>query len=233
MKIRLALILPALLVFVPIATVRAGSDKDPVKDGLSKLNEFIGSWKGSGKSSATKVKDWTEGGSWGWNFKEKEPSIAFESPGSQFLESGVIRYDPKKKLYSVEAKGGLFKEPATLTGKIDSKGYFVIGRTDPDTGDKQEFVFYTTNEGGFLNYRYQVTAKGRTIAAKLGEVTLKKEGFSIVGGAKRPECVVTGGLGTMPVSYNGKTYYVCCTGCRDAFNENPEKYVKAFEAKKK
>jgi len=28
------------------------------------------------------------------------------------------------------------------------------------------------------------------------------------------------------------TYYVCCSGCRDAFNENPEKYIKEFNAKK-
>ena len=27
---------------------------------------------------------------------------------------------------------------------------------------------------------------------------------------------------TIAVSYKGKTYYVCCSGCRDLFNENPE-----------
>ena len=48
-----------------------------------------------------------------------------------------------------------------------------------------------------------------------------------------PECVVSGGKGTMAVSFQGKTYYVCCTGCRDEFKANPEKYVKEYEAKKK
>ncbi|MBU6293541.1 MAG: YHS domain-containing protein, partial [Planctomycetes bacterium] len=38
--------------------------------------------------------------------------------------------------------------------------------------------------------------------------------------------------GTSTVSYKGETFYVCCSGCRDAFNENPEKYVKEFKAKK-
>ena len=37
----------------------------------------------------------------------------------------------------------------------------------------------------------------------------------------------------IPVTYNGKTYYVCCTGCRDEFKANPEKYVKEFEEKRK
>ena len=30
----------------------------------------------------------------------------------------------------------------------------------------------------------------------------------------------------MTVSYQGKSFPVCCTGCRDEFNDNPEKYVK-------
>jgi YHS domain-containing protein len=36
----------------------------------------------------------------------------------------------------------------------------------------------------------------------------------------------------MPVTYKGQTYYVCCTGCRDAFNETPEKYIKEFLERK-
>ena len=36
----------------------------------------------------------------------------------------------------------------------------------------------------------------------------------------------------MTTSYKGKTYYFCCTGCRDAFKDNPEKYIKEFEARK-
>ena len=31
--------------------------------------------------------------------------------------------------------------------------------------------------------------------------------------------------------YKGKTYYVCCGGCRDAFKDDPETYIKEFEAK--
>ena len=47
------------------------------------------------------------------------------------------------------------------------------------------------------------------------------------------ECVVTGGLGTIEVTHNGKTYYVCCTGCRDYFNENAEKVLAELAAKNK
>ena len=49
------------------------------------------------------------------------------------------------------------------------------------------------------------------------QVGATKEGVPFAGGDGKPECVVSGGLGTMPVMYKGKTYYVCCSGCRDAF----------------
>ena len=40
-------------------------------------------------------------------------------------------------------------------------------------------------------------------------------------------CIITGGLGTATVAYKGKTYWVCCSGCRAAFEENPEKWIAA------
>jgi YHS domain-containing protein len=54
-----------------------------------------------------------------------------------------------------------------------------------------------------------------------------KDGESIAGTSKKPECIVSGGAASIAVSYQGKQYFVCCTGCRDEFNASPEKYVKA------
>ena len=34
--------------------------------------------------------------------------------------------------------------------------------------------------------------------------------------------MVTGGLGTIEIEHAGKKYYVCCTGCRDLFQDDPE-----------
>jgi hypothetical protein len=58
-------------------------------------------------------------------------------------------------------------------------------------------------------------------------------GESLGAREKKNECIVTGGLGTIAVSYKGQTYHVCCSGCRDAFNDDPEKFIKAFEEAKK
>jgi hypothetical protein len=40
-------------------------------------------------------------------------------------------------------------------------------------------------------------------------------------------CIITGGLGTSTVSYQGKTYWVCCSGCRAAFEDDPAKWIAA------
>ena len=66
---------------------------------------------------------------------------------------------------------------------------------------------------------------------RLIEVGLTRDGESLGAGAtssssEPAKCIVTGGAATTTVSYQGRTFPVCCSGCRDEFNENPEKYIK-------
>ncbi len=37
---------------------------------------------------------------------------------------------------------------------------------------------------------------------------------------------MTGGAATMTLTFEGKSFPICCTGCRDEFNESPQKYIK-------
>ena len=82
--------------------------------------------------------------------------------------------------------------------------------------------------------RAAVRAKpaGKPVFTKRYQVGATKEGVSFAAGDGKPECIVSGGLGTMAVTHNGQTYYVCCGGCRDEFRANPEKYIKEYEAKR-
>ena len=66
------------------------------------------------------------------------------------------------------------------------------------------------------------------------EIGLTKEGESFAAGSsavEQPKCIVTGGAATLTVSYQGRSFPVCCTGCRDEFNENPEKYIRKLSLK--
>ena len=61
----------------------------------------------------------------------------------------------------------------------------------------------------------------------VGDEAEDEDGESLAGAAKKAECIVTGGAASIAVSFQGKTYYVCCSGCRDAFNEDPAKIIAA------
>ena len=108
-----------------------------------------------------------------------------------------------------------------------------LTRTDGSKDEEQRLVFSLLHHNRHL-YRIETRPAGTTVAfTRKFQVGATKEGVDFANVAKGPECIVSGGLGTMKVSHKGKDYWVCCTGCRDEFKENPEKYIKEFEAKAK
>jgi hypothetical protein len=107
-----------------------------------------------------------------------------------------------------------------------------LQRQDAASKETQRFVLSMLHENRFL-YRYEVKPAGQTRFTRHYQVGATKEGVAFAeAGSNQPECIVSGGLGTISVTHNGKTYYVCCSGCRDAFKEEPEKYIREFQAKK-
>jgi hypothetical protein len=69
--------------------------------------------------------------------------------------------------------------------------------------------------------------------ARLAEIGSTRKGSSFAkNAASGPECVVTGGLGTIAVEHQGKKYFVCCGGCRDLFNDDPEGVLAEYRQRK-
>jgi YHS domain-containing protein len=210
----------------------ADDEEDPAKEALQAVQEFVGSWKGSGQEGKNL---WKETMAWGWKFKDGKSFLAFEVKDGKHLDKGELRYLADKKKYELTVTRKLSDgktESQVYLGEL-KKGYLTLLRSDPKTKDEQQLIFNTAGDGVRLVYNYKIRKGGKGIASNVYSVAANKEGESL--GAKKDgrECIVTGGEGTMAVSFGGKTYYVCCSGCRDEFNANPEKYVKAFEAKKK
>lgn len=223
MILSLGILLPA---------VDAGKKGDDPKEALQALQEFIGNWKGS----ANDVKNkgfWTEKASWSWRFKGKDTWITFDLENSKLYKSGEVRYLPEKSAYqfTIVDKAG---KKATFEGEL-KKNVLIVERKNPESSDIEQFKLNIAGGGDRLIYSMWLKPANRTIFSKQLEVGFTKEGvtFGVEAGGKKPECCVTGGLGTSTVSFMGQTYYVCCTGCRDAFNENPAKVVAEFLKKKK
>jgi hypothetical protein len=69
--------------------------------------------------------------------------------------------------------------------------------------------------------------------ARLAEVGSTRKGSNFAKSALAgPECVVTGGLGTIAVMHEGKTYYVCCGGCKDLFEDDPAAVLAEYRERK-
>lgn len=206
-------------------------DKDVAKEALQELNDYIGQWKGSGTVPDDKFLIWPENADWSWRFKGKETWLELKIPDGKNFKGGEMRYLPDDEVYEFTAvdkdnKKHVFK--GTLKGSR-----LILERTDPATKEGQRIEMYMAGGGIRFIYDYKVKPANLTLYFPKFQVAYTKKGETFGTAAKKVECLVTGGLGTIAVSYNGMTYYVCCSGCRDAFNENPAKVIADYEKKKK
>jgi hypothetical protein len=228
----LLLAVPGLV--LPALPAADESDKEEVKEKLRELQDFIGGWKGNGGPDKPRPgpRDpiWSEKLDWSWRFKGDDAWLALDVKDGKFLKGGQVRYLPDKKVYQLtavdrEGKSLLFE--GTLKNDV-----LTFQRVDPESRATQQITMNVAAEGVRFIYRVAHKDEGKTFWVKDYLVACTKEGESLGRAEKKNECVVSGGVGTMPVSYKGETYWVCCSGCRDAFNENPEKYIAEFKAKK-
>jgi hypothetical protein len=209
-------------------------DAAKAKEALQALQEFIGDWKGSGGPDKTKPspKDpiWKETLKWSWRFKGDDASLVLEVKDGKEFKGGEMRYLVDKKKYQFTAAGKDDKKQV-FEGELKD-GTLTLERVDPDSKNTVQIQMNTAAEGVRFIYRTAHKKDGETIYVKDTLVQATKEGEALGAKEKKNVCVVSGGLGTIAVRYKDETYYVCCSGCADAFKENPEKYIAEFKAKK-
>ena len=149
----------------------------------------------------------------------------------KLFKQGTLRYLPAKEKYQL-----------TLLDKADKarvyegdfkKGTLTLDGPDPDGKSTRRIKVNIAGGGIRLVWTLYQRPEGRTVFNRHFQLAYTKDGESFGASAKKIECVVTGGLGKIPVSYMGGAYYICCTGCRDAFNENPAKIIQEYLARKK
>lgn len=208
----------------------SAADQSKARKALQELQDFIGTWdlEGTQKDGAKTVA-WKEQVKWGWKFNKDGDawiSVTFAEGKGKHFTGGDLKYDVAKKQYALtltpSAKGAT---PQTYTGVI-AKGSLKVEYKDEKTKDVQRLTMNTAAEGIRFVFKVEKQDGGKGLFGGVFAMNGNKEGESIAGGAKKPECIVSGGAASMQVTYNGKTYYVCCSGCRDEFNANPKKYAK-------
>ncbi len=209
-------------------------DKSDAKEALKELQEFIGGWKGTGGPDKPRPSPrdpvWNENISWAWRFKGDDAWLHMDVKEGKLFKSAELRYLPNKKVYQLTATDKDGKK-LIFEGKIERE-MLKLERINPETKATEQITMNTAAEGDRFIYHVAHKNEGTTLWRKDYLVAFTREGVSLGKVDKKNECVVSGGLGTIAVSYKGETYYVCCSGCAEAFKENPEKYINEFKAKK-
>jgi YHS domain-containing protein len=204
-------------------------DQAKAKKALQEVQDFIGLWNLEGTQKVgTKTDAWKEKVTWSWKFKDGDAWIAvsFGDEGKgKYFSNGELKYSVEKKKYQLNLVGA-DKTELPFEGDVAKTGGLKMERKDPKTGDVYRLTLNTLAEGIRFQVKFEKQDGGKGLFSNVFAMNGNKDGESIAGGAKKPECIVSGGAANIAVSYKGKTYYVCCTGCRDEFNANPEKYVK-------
>jgi hypothetical protein len=229
-------VVSSIVVLTPLADSR--ESKLTPRDALQPFNALVGPWRANGEPEGVSAAErqrgfWKESVTWSWKFKGDDCWITVAFGKGKHFKNGEIRYLGDKDKYQLTLVG-VDSKPQVFEGQFnESKRSIAFERVDDAKKEAQRLTIDFVEDIRFV-YRFEYKPEGRKQFVKAWKVGATKEGESIAGvaGKKGPVCVVSYGLGTIPVSHNGQTYYVCCTGCRDAFAENPAKFIKEYEAKK-
>ena len=212
-----------------VATDKATSDKAA----LARLQSYVGSWKGVGQPKrGSPTGAWTEEAEWAWHFADGRAELVAANTTSKFYDKLQLRPADKTGqfvLLATPAGGG---ELDSFAGSLDADGQLVVTAAKPREDAPARISIRQVAGGDRLIVLYEKLLGGDRYA-RLAEVGSTRKGSSFgKGGDGYPECIVTGGRGSMKVEHAGKSYYVCCTGCRDEFLEHPEKILAEYQARK-
>ncbi len=211
------------------------------KTALAPLQMLVGEWNGAGQPRrGSSVGAWTETSDWAWHFssKDKVPTADLRTTlkDNKYYTQVVIEPTAKAKQFrllgtlldgkTTEQFDAILADAGTLTATR------VIEKETPLAADRPaRIIIKTVAKGDRLVVLYERTAGDGY--ARLAEVGATRVGGMFAAGAAGPECIVTGGRGTIAVTHQGQTYYVCCSGCKEAFDTDPAGILAEYEARKK
>ena len=237
---RLPLALSAALFWcLPLAAQDEVPTGTEAMDKLKAVQELVGDWEGNGRSKDSR--GWDENVKCAWKFQDDAASLhlAFE-PGrkdkGRLLDEGVLTWSDGKYVFKAR-KVGTKGEDGLLVfeGKAESDTNLVLERVKKGKADDDldQLDVKILNKGDRIVYSFKRRIGRSSHYREYATVGLDREGQSIAAaGSSGPKCIVTGGAGTMTVSHDGKTYHVCCSGCKAQFEDNPEKFIALAEKRK-
>ncbi|MFO1019180.1 MAG: hypothetical protein U0903_00550 [Planctomycetales bacterium] len=210
---------------------KADQPSDPnhqVRSLLQSIQQVVGGWRGTGQPVRNSNKGaWRETANWVWDLKHRPPGLKLTVEDGKLFKGGLLTADPKSGefLFQADLTSGDKQE---FRGKQEKERLVLLSKSEQTEqrltltllNDKRTLILLEKRPVGGENYQ------------RVAEIGYTREGTRLaVEGQSGRECIVTGGEGTIRVSYKRKSYWVCCSGCKAAFDEDPETILKEYEAR--
>lgn len=210
----------------------AKAPSEAVITALEEFNLLIGEWRGIGQPKRGSAQGaWKETSRCVWEITKKTTGIRWKAEDGKLWSSALIGYLPEKKEYTVQLELP-DKSLREFTGNFEKQKLIAESGADK-SGEVHRLTLSLLNENR-VTALFEKRVKQQTFYNRVAEIGFQRQGTTLAASdGNGPECVVTGGKGTIAVTYNSKTYYVCCTGCRDAFQDDPAGILAAYAEKKK
>lgn len=230
MRLRLPLVLVAVCSIAFMSADTPAVEKD--KESLKPLQAYVGGWKGAGlPKRGSSVGGWIEECDWAWKYESGRASLVSQSADAKYFEQMQLKPGEKSGQFLLEVIPRGEKTALKYEGSINESEHLVLTTANPKSGQPARITIRMVAENNRLLVLYEAqTGSGYSRMAEVGST---RKGIAFASGSGYPECVVTGGQGTMKLEYKGQTYYVCCTGCRDLFNDDPEGVIAEYHERKR
>jgi hypothetical protein len=223
----------------------ASADVNAIRAALKPLQVVIGEWRGN-----TRRENAIHEAAWVWDLKTDpaQPALVMQSAKNPFFKEARLSFDAKRKKYLLtltepsgnqrSLEGDFIEEPHDVIGddgrSLQRSFELQFEQVAPKTGDRWRVTLNQQENNRFL---VELAKRRGTAPFRLFDtVSEQRQGTSFAlndEGYGEKTCVISGGLGTMTVSYKGRSYYVCCSGCKAAFEDDPEKWIAEYEKNKK
>lgn len=220
-------------------------ERESVVQAMQPLQIMLGKWRGTTNQkfkgfSAVEELEWI----WDFRTNRAQPALIVKSDKSPYMREGRLTYLTATQAFQLTATtpdgvqhvmtGKFERDPEEITGD-DNKPHrtykLLLTEQEPAGNEAWQVAFDQQQNNRYL---VQLSRKRGTGAFQLADtVGTQRLGTSFAASDEdygEKKCVISGGLGVSTVSYNGKSYWVCCSGCQAAFNEDPKRWVAKMEA---
>lgn len=198
------------------------------KQALGIFNPLIGGWRGVGQPKrSSRVGAWQETAEWVWDFTGKNAAIRYDVKDGKLVVSAKLSYSPESGEYRLTTT---LPDKSTRTHIGKQSGNKTVLESKPDGNDYIHRVTITQLNEKRTIVLFERRKQTQSFYFRVASVGYTRAGTSLaVEGANDLECIVSGGKGTIKVSHKGKVYWVCCTGCKQAFDDDPEGVIADYK----